>query len=277
MFVAKPRRPIKWGALTILALAAAAFAMAIWLRITLQPGPSALERLIAEQAPAENVQALAAMPGANLAVGTSLGLITGSGSKWTRVPGLATNVSAVLPMPDGAFIVAGRGTGVARFKDGALQTLLAGDATGAAHLGEGRLLALVDGSLQSSTDTGSTWTKLADFGPEPMLALAANGSALAVGGLQGSFMLSSDAGKTWDQKPSPGGSITAICFDPSKAGRLWVTAGGGAYYSQDEGATWRRGDRKVKEQPLVALAPDPAGRNSFLGVTPEGLLIQITE
>lgn len=276
-FVAKPRRQIPWGALTILVAAAAAFVLAVWLRMSQQPGATALERLIASRAPAENVQALAAMPGGDLAVGTSLGIITGQGSKWTRVTGLETNVASVVPMPDGAFVVAGQGTGVARFKDGFLQTLLSGDATAVVHLGDGRLLALVGGSLHSSPDTGWTWTKLAHFGSEPMLALAANGSTLAVGGLQGTFTVSLDSGKTWEARQAPGGSVTALQFDPSKAGRLWVTAGGGAYYSDDLGAGWRRGKRKVIDQPLVALAPDPAGGPSFRGITADGLLVNITE
>lgn len=276
-YVAKPRRQIPWGALTILVAAAVAFVAAVWFRISLQPGSTALERLIAEQAPAENVQALAAMPGGDLAVGTSLGIITGNGSKWTRLPGLSTNVASLVPMPDGAFLVAGRGTGVARFKDGFLQTLRTGDATAVLHLGEGRLAALVDGKLLSSPDTGWSWTELADFGPEPMLALAANGSTLAAGGLQGGFAVSTDSGKRWEQRPSPGGSITAMQFDPSKAGRLWVTAGGGAYYSDNEGANWHRGKRKVADRPLVALAPDPAGGPALRGITADGLLVNITE
>jgi hypothetical protein len=275
--VGLPRRRIPWGALTILAAAVAAFVLAVWFRTSLQPGASALERLIAENAPAENVQALAAMPGGDLAVGTSLGVITGHGSSWTRLPGLATNVASLVPMPDGAFLVAGTGTGVARFKDGFLQTLLAGDATAVARLGEGRLLALAGGSLHSSPDAGLTWTKLADFGAEPMLALAGNGETLAVGGLQGSFTVSTDGGKTWEAKQSPGGSVTALQFDPSKPGRLWVTAGGGAYYTDDLGATWRRTRRKVTDRPLVALAPDPAGGGTFRGITADGLLIDITQ
>lgn len=257
--------------------AAAAFILAVWFRMTLQPGATALERLIAEQAPAENVQALAAMPGGGLAVGTSLGVITGSGSRWTRVAGLTADVASVVPMSDGTLLVAGRGTGVARFMDGALTQLLAGDATAVVNQGEGRLLALTGGSLQSSPDTGKTWSMLADFGTEPMLALAANGSTLATGGLRGTLTVSVDGGKTWEAWPAPGGSITALQFDPSKAGRLWVTAGGGVYYTQDEGATWHRGKRKVTDRPLVALAPDPKAKQSMYAVTADGLLVAITE
>lgn len=258
--------------------AAAAFVLAVWLRMTLQPGATALERLIAERAPAENVQALATLPNGDLVVGTSLGLITGNGRKWTRLPGLETNVASVVPMDDGAFVVAGRGTGVVRFKDGALMPLSSGDTEAVAHLGGGRLIALVQGGLYTSiADTGWKWTKLADFGTEPMIALAANGTTLAVGGLQGAISMSRDGGQTWEPRSAPGGSVTALHFDPSKAGRLWASAGGAAYFSDDDGTTWHRGKRSVSDRPLVALAPRAGSGAPLRGVTADGLLIDITE
>jgi len=272
------RRRVPWGALIILLAGAAAFGLSVWIRLSIN-APSALEKLIAAHAPAENVQILAGGAGNSLLVGTSLGVIEGRGSRWTRVAGLQTDVKSVLREADGALLLAGDGTGVARYQTGQLTTLLPGDAQAVAEPEPGRLFALVGGqALQASADGGRTWSQLVEFEIERIHALAANGTTLAAGGLQGGIYVSQDGGKRWESRPAPGGSVTALQFDPSKSGRLWVCAGGAALYSDDGGTTWRPGVRKGKsDRLLIALAPAPAGETGMRGISADGLLVTLGE
>lgn len=255
---------------------AAAFGLSVWIRLTIN-APSALEELIAANAPSENVQTLAGGAGGNLLVGTSLGVIQGQGKRWNRVPGLKTDVRSVLREADGALLLAGTGTGVARYQAGYLTTLLAGDAESVVAPEPGKLVALLGGqALQVSPDGGKTWSKRADFAPERVFTLAANGSTLAAGGLQGYIYISEDGGNRWESRSAPGGSVTALQFDPSKSGRLWACAGGAALYSDDAGTTWRPAVRKGKsDRPLIALAPAPAGETGMRGISADGLLVNL--
>ncbi|HYF92018.1 MAG TPA: hypothetical protein VD969_07205 [Symbiobacteriaceae bacterium] len=267
----------RWGAPAILLVGAVAFGLGLWARVSLHPGPTGLERLIAQNAPAENVQALTARltGAAEYLVGTSLGVIHGAGKKWARLPGPETAVRSIAALPDGTLLVAGHGTGVAKYQESGLMPVLPGDADAIAATPSGRLYAILSGrQVVTSSDGGKTWVQAASFGGEQMLALAAGEAGVAVGGLQGSIFFSPDGGRTWESRPAPGGSVTALLFDPSKSGRLWACAGGAALYSDDDGTTWRQPAlKKAANRPLVALSPAPAGQTGIAAVSADGLLV----
>jgi hypothetical protein len=262
----------------ILIAAAAVFGLTVWSRHLLNPGPTALERLVAENAPTENVQALGLLPDGKLLVGTNLGLIRGKGKLWERLPGSIGNVRAVASLSDGALLVAGDGLGLARYQNGNLKALLKGDVHTVAQdpRDPGHLLAFQAGQgLMESSDGGSTWRKAAEFGADDVLALAAGpGGTLAAGGTQGVLYLSDDAGSSWRTPPPPGGMITALAFDPLQPGRLWITAGGRLLSSVDGGTSWQRAkvNANAADQPLIGLAVGPEER---FGVSAGGLLVPV--
>lgn len=273
------KRQIHWGALIILLAGAVGFGLAIWFRLSLQGGETALEKLIAQNAPNENVQALARLPGGQLAVGTTLGVITGTGKRWERLPLVEGDVKAIAAVTDGYFLLAVSGRPVVSYAVRREIAELGIAAELVAVAGEGRLVALTGGrTLHASADDGKTWTKLASFNEgEKIVSLAAAGQRLAVGGLHGAIFESTDGGTTWETRQAPGGSVTALLYDPSKGGRLWTAAGGGVLYSDDGGQSWRRPSKRSANQPVIALAPAPAGGQGVVGITPGGLVVTIGE
>jgi hypothetical protein len=261
----------------ILIAAVATFGLAIWTRHLLNPGPTALEQLIAENAPAENVQALSLRPDGSLLAGTQVGVISQKGSAWERLPGIAGEVRALAPLGNGEFLVAGEVLGVSIYQGGNVQMLHKGRVHAlAADPRDGRhLVAFAVGEgLIESRDAGRTWKTLAAFEGDDLLAVAISpDGAIATGGLQGAISRSDDAETQWYSPVMPGGTVTALAYDTAHRGRLWAVAGGRLLSTDDGGVSWQPANRKASDRPLIGLAVGP---QKLFGVTADGLVVTVT-
>lgn len=258
----------------ILIAGLATIGISLWIRTLLHPGPTALEKLIAENAPGENVHTLAAGPEGALLVGTDMGAIAGQGKHWERLTAVQGNVQALAPT-GATFLLAGNGLGVAEFDGVKLKPLRPGDVQAlAVHPKDWSHLYAYGTSdgLVESRDGGAAWTRVADFAGEQILALAVNADGqIAAGGLQGALYLSADSGKSWEAQPAPGGTITSLVFDGA---RLYMLAGGAPYYR--DGDNWQRLKRADKDDRLlVALALEPGNKGRLFGATADGYVTEL--
>lgn len=257
------------------------FALVVWARISQVSRPGKLETMIAGGAPFENAHALAIGADGTYLVGTDLGIITGKGSTWSRDSIVQRNILSVVSDGVGGHYLAGNGIGVARYAGGKLEPLLGGEVHALAvdPKEPEHLIAYVVGAGLMER-RGQTWAKLGGAPTEGILSLTfqpEQNRVLVAGGLDGSVSISEDGGQTWRQAESLQGSVSALVFDPARPGRLWASAGGIIFYTDDQGDAWHQAEGQRRDQVAVALAFPPDGGNGPMVITAEGALFSVSD
>jgi hypothetical protein len=98
--------------------------------------------------------------------------------------------------------------------------------------------------LIESTDGGRTWTPISLLGEADFHVLRSYGSRVyGFDSTNRRFLISADNGRTWTQRPDPGGMID-LAAHPQKPSRLVAATERGLAASADDGRNWReRGSR----------------------------------
>jgi len=97
--------------------------------------------------------------------------------------------------------------------------------------------------LISSTDAGESWDPVSLMGKADFHVLEASGSRVYGFGSdyesrKATFLVSGDAGATWDDRPTPG-PLHSLAIAPDEPDRIVAAAEGGLYSSDDAGDSWR--------------------------------------
>ncbi len=132
--------------------------------------------------------------------------------------------------------------------------------------------------VHRSESGGFTWEALGVM-PGPISSLVASPNltdTVYAACEDGTLLRSTDRGESWDELPGPyaGGAglvlRPTIMLDPSSADRLYVCSAGGAFRSNDGGASWRAlGEPGFDVQRLAVHASSP---NLIYGQTANGLM-----
>ena len=130
-----------------------------------------------------------------------------------------------------------------------------------------------------SNDGGATWSKSEGIpNGVPISSIASDPKKpenIFVGTTQ-TFYLSRDLGKTWVRRGGnlPLGDYTSILIDPEKTNEMYIASSlkydGGIYFSQDNGWTWKRVDRKDQKlatRRIWSLTFNPADPGTILAGT----------
>ncbi|MFP5224292.1 MAG: hypothetical protein ACLGH3_01845 [Actinomycetota bacterium] len=130
--------------------------------------------------------------------------------------------------------------------------------------------------VESSTDSGRSWTLLADVTDPPVdfhvMAVSLGDSQALWGWSAAAGMFSSkDGGRTWATLSPTGidGQIFAMAGSLEAEVVLAGTANG-LYRSGDSGLTWVKLDG-ITQGPVLAVAADPSDPDRYLAATPEGV------
>ena len=121
-----------------------------------------------------------------------------------------------------------------------------------------------------STDAGETWALAGQDNPfvTTIASDPRDRSTLYMGGFDGAFYRSDDAGRTWIRAVSglPSANINAIAVDP-RDGTIYVGVDSiGVYHSSDGGDHWWGGDNTpFAGKSIVSLAVDPASGELYVG------------
>ena len=93
--------------------------------------------------------------------------------------------------------------------------------------------------LIESTDGGKTWTPISLLGQADFHVLRSHQNRVyGFDSTNGRFLVSRDAGKTWNQRPIPGPLID-LAVHPQKPSRVVAATERGLITSADDGRTWR--------------------------------------
>jgi photosystem II stability/assembly factor-like uncharacterized protein len=94
--------------------------------------------------------------------------------------------------------------------------------------------------LLRSTDEGRTWDVVSGLGTADYHTIHLVGERIfAADGAVGTLAISSDDGRTFEQRPIPEGVSFDMAVDPSDPERVVVTNETAVLRSEDEGRTWR--------------------------------------
>jgi photosystem II stability/assembly factor-like uncharacterized protein len=93
--------------------------------------------------------------------------------------------------------------------------------------------------LIESTDGGRTWTPVSLFGQADFHVLRSRGNRVyGFDSTNGRFLVSGDRGRTWSQRPIPGGLID-LAVHPSRSSHVVAASERGLIASSDDGQSWR--------------------------------------
>lgn len=100
-----------------------------------------------------------------------------------------------------------------------------------------------------STDRGRSWTTLSLSGEADLHLLRASGDTAYA--YDGTFRVSSDGGRSWQERTAPP-ELIDIAIDPADADHVLASTGSGVRASSDGGQTW--GETTLKAPALLAWA-----------------------
>ena len=113
--------------------------------------------------------------------------------------------------------------------------------------------------LIKSRDGGESWQNVSLLGEADFHALAASGEQVyGFDGTQGRLMVSSDAGRSWEQRTPPAG-VFALAVDPTDRNRVMASTEQGLFVSADAGKQW-----KLVNNELAGLLAWPTATKLFL-------------
>jgi photosystem II stability/assembly factor-like uncharacterized protein len=196
----------------------------------------------------------------HLLLATDSGLLRSrnAGLDWSlEAPSLLVGaVFAVAFDADGGRALASTGTALFRSEDGQTwQAVTAPAGTLPARLlvpdGPGRVYLVGWEQLYASDDWATSWTALASPVPEApitqLLVARGRGTVYAIAGER--LWAMDDRTSVWRPADArlPHGSIDAVSADPREPQRLWATAGGQVFRSDDGATSWRPWGRPVGE------------------------------
>jgi photosystem II stability/assembly factor-like uncharacterized protein len=221
----------------------------------------------------------------HLLLATDSGLLRSrnAGLDWTlEAPSLLVGaVFAVAFDADGGRALASTATALFRSDDGQTwQAVTAPAGTLPARLlvpdGPGRVYLVGWQLLYASDDWGTSWKALASPLPETpitqLLVARGRGTVYAIAGER--LWAMHDRTSAWRSTDTglPHGSIDAVAADPREPRRLWATAGGQVFRSDDGATSWRPWGRPVEEARVAVrgVALSASARNAVL-TTDRGL------
>lgn len=194
----------------------------------------------------------------HLLLATDSGLLRSrnAGLDWSlEAPSLLIGaVLAVAFDADGGRALASTGTALFRSDDGqSWQAVTAPTGTLPARLlvpdGPGRVYLVGWQHLYASDDWGISWTAFASPLPEAPITqlLVARGTVYAIAGER--LWAMDDRTSVWRPADAglPHGRVDAVSADPRDSRRLWATAGGQVFRSDDGATSWRSWGRPVGE------------------------------
>lgn len=116
-----------------------------------------------------------------------------------------------------------------------------------------------------STNQGNSWTNLGSDG-RGAFAVGINDPARLYAAVNSSIQTSANTGGSWTTitGPWPGLTITDIAVDPADASRVWVTLGGytagqKVYESTNAGASWTNVSGSLPNSPALSIAYENTG------------------
>lgn len=113
--------------------------------------------------------------------------------------------------------------------------------------------------LIASRDRGKTWRNVSLSGEADFHVLESTGPRIyGFDGTQGRLMVSSDDGRSWQQRTPPAG-IFALAIDPADRDRVVVSTARGVFTSPNAGRSWRLVDAR-----LAGLLAWPHARELYL-------------
>lgn len=113
--------------------------------------------------------------------------------------------------------------------------------------------------LIASPDRGKTWQNVSLSGEADFHVLESSGRRIyGFDGTQGRLMVSSDDGRSWQQRTPPAG-IFALAIDPADRDRVVVSTARGVFTSPNAGRSWRLVDAR-----LAGLLAWPRARELYL-------------
>ncbi|APX96965.1 WD40/YVTN/BNR-like repeat-containing protein [Natronorubrum daqingense] len=137
--------------------------------------------------------------------------------------------------------------------------------------------------IYRSTDGGNSWTHLSDvtdlpssdewyFPPRPhthhvrwLEVDPFDPDRLYVGIEAGAFVLSTDGGETWEERPAGSRRDNhTLAVHPDREGRVYTAAGDGYAESDDGGESWRRPQDGLEHTYCWGLAVDPSDPNAVI-------------
>lgn len=221
----------------------------------------------------------------HLLLATDSGLLRSrnAGLDWTlEAPSLLVGaVFAVAFDADGGRALASTATALFRSDDGQTwQAVTAPTGTLPARLlvpdGPGRVYLVGWQHLYASDDWGTSWKALASPLPEApitqLLVARGRSTVYAIAGER--LWAMHDRTSAWRPTDTglPHGSIDAVAADPREPRRLWATAGGQVFRSDDGATSWRPWGRPVEEARVAVrgVALSVSARNAVL-TTDRGL------
>ena len=99
--------------------------------------------------------------------------------------------------------------------------------------------------LIESRDGGKSWKNISLAGDADFHVLQSSGRRVyGFDGTQGRLMVSSDGGRSWQQRTPPA-AIFGLAIDPTKHDRVVVATGRGTFSTSDAGKTWRPLDERL--------------------------------
>jgi photosystem II stability/assembly factor-like uncharacterized protein len=219
----------------------------------------------------------------HLLLATDSGLLhsRNAGLDWSlEAPSLLVGaVFAVAFDADGRRALAATGTALFRSDDGQTWRAVAAPAgTLPARLlvpdGPGRVYLVGWEQVYASDDWGTSWTAVDSPLPEARITelRAARGTVYAIAGDR----LWARRDRTGPWRPAdtglPHGSVDAVSADPREPQRLWATAAGQVFRSDDDGTTWRAWGRPLEDARVAVrgVALSASARHAVL-TTDRGL------
>jgi uncharacterized repeat protein (TIGR01451 family) len=207
---------------------------------------------------------------------------TTGGTSWQlvsdefQVP--VTDITVSASQPDRLFVFA-RGAGIWSSTDaGVTLTRLGtsssfdGNAYEIEYSANGTLLyAAVGSSLYRSVNHGASWTDdaslpvTAGYPPHSLIVDPSDAHRLYVLGAEREAFRSTDAGVLWHSVPLPANSrVFQLAISNAGPGRIWAATSTGAWFTEDDGATWTR----ALERYALTVSVDPADpTHVYVGTT----------
>ncbi len=99
--------------------------------------------------------------------------------------------------------------------------------------------------LIESRNRGKTWKNISLLGEADFHVLESSGTRVyGFDGTQGRLMVSSDSGRSWQQRTPPAG-VFGLAIDPTDRDHVVVSTERGLFVSTNAGKAWRTVDEKL--------------------------------